>query len=106
MNIFKNILCLSFSIVLSTACSQNQPLEKPKTKQAEFGKKIDGLLSFSVPLMSVKELFNNRNKFIIFDAREKEEYEVSHIPGAKYIGYSDFNLTQLEDIPKESNMVV
>lgn len=106
MNILKNILCLSFSIVLSTACSQNQPLDKPKTKQPEFGKKIDGLLSFSVPLMSVKELFNNRNKFIIFDAREKEEYEVSHIPGAKYIGYSDFNLTQLEDIPNESNMVV
>jgi len=106
LNILKNILCLSFSIVLSTACSQNQPLDKPKTKQPAFGKKIDGLLSFSVPLMSVKELFNNRNKFIIFDAREKEEYEVSHIPGAKYIGYSDFNLTQLEDIPKESNMVV
>jgi rhodanese-related sulfurtransferase len=106
LNLAKKILCLIFSVVLSSACSQNQPLDKPKTKQPEFGKKIDGLISFSVPLLSVKELFNNKDNFIIFDAREKEEFAVSHIPDAKYLGYSDFNANQLKDIPKESNVVV
>jgi len=106
LNILKNILCLSFSIVLSTACSQNQPLDKPKTKQPDFGKKIDGLISFTVPLMSVTELLNNKDKFIIFDAREKAEFDVSHIPDAIYLGYSDFNVGSIKNIPKEKNMVV
>ena len=106
MNILKNILCLSFSIVLSTACSQNQPLDKPKTKQPDFGKKIDGLISFTVPLMSVTELLNNKDKFIIFDVREKAEFDVSHIPDAIYLGYSDFNVGSIKNIPKEKNMVV
>jgi len=106
LNILKNILCLSFSIVLSTACSQNQPLDKPKTKQPDFGKKIDGLISFTVPLMSVTELLNNKDKFIIFDVREKAEFDVSHIPDAIYLGYSDFNVGSIKNIPKEKNMVV
>jgi 3-mercaptopyruvate sulfurtransferase SseA len=92
--------------VLSSACSQNQPLDKPRTKQPDFSKKIDGLISFTVPLMSVNELLNNKDKFIIFDAREKAEFDVSHIPDAIYLGYSDFNAGNIKNIPKEKNMVV
>jgi rhodanese-related sulfurtransferase len=92
--------------VLSSACSQNQPLDKPRTKQPDFGKKIDGLISFTVPLMSVNELLNNKDKFIIFDAREKAEFDVSHIPDAIYLGYSDFNADNIKNIPKEKNIVI
>jgi rhodanese-related sulfurtransferase len=92
--------------VLSSACSQNQPIDKPRTKQPEFGKKIDGLISFTVPLMSVNELLDNRDKFIIFDAREKAEFDVSHIPDAIYLGYSDFNAGSIKNIPKEKNIVI
>ena len=92
--------------MLSSACSQNQPLDKPRTKQPDFSKKIDALISFTVPLMSVNELLNNKDKFIIFDAREKNEYDVSHIPDAIYLGYSDFNVSRIKNIPKEKNMVV
>jgi rhodanese-related sulfurtransferase len=92
--------------VLSSACSQNQPLDKPRTKQSDFGKKIDGLISFTVPLMSVNELLNNKDKFIIFDAREKAEFDVSHIPDAIYLGYSDFNADNIKNIPKEKNIVI
>ena len=92
--------------MLSSACSQNQPIDKPRTKQPEFGKKIDGLISFTVPLMSVNELLDNRDKFIIFDAREKAEFDVSHIPDAIYLGYSDFNAGSIKNIPKEKNIVI
>jgi rhodanese-related sulfurtransferase len=92
--------------VLSSACSQNQPLDKPRTKQPDFSKKIDGLISFTVPLMSVNELLNNKDKFIIFDAREKAEFDVSHIPDAIYLGYSDFNVVRIKNIPKEKNIVI
>ncbi len=92
--------------MLSSACSQNQPLDKPRTKQPDFSKKIDGLISFTVPLMSVNELLNNKDKFIIFDAREKAEFDVSHIPDAIYLGYSDFNVVRIKNIPKEKNIVI
>ena len=92
--------------MLSSACSQNQPLDKPRTKQPDFSKKIDGLISFTVPLMSVNELLNNKDKFIIFDAREKAEFDVSHIPDAIYLGYSDFNVSRIKNIPKEKNIVI
>ena len=106
MNLAKKILCLVFSAVLSSACSQNQPIDKPRTKQPAFSKKIDGLISFTVPLMSVNELLNNKDKFIIFDAREKAEFDVSHIPDAIYLGYSDFNVGRIKNIPKEKNIVI
>lgn len=106
MNIAKKILCLVFSAVLSGACSQNEPLDKPRTKQPAFGRKIDDLISFTVPVMSVNDLFNNKDNFIIFDAREKIEFDVSHIPDAIYLGYADFNANRLRHFPKESKMVI
>jgi rhodanese-related sulfurtransferase len=56
--------------------------------------------------MSVNELLDNRDKFIIFDAREKAEFDVSHIPDAIYLGYSDFNAGSIKNIPKEKNIVI
>lgn len=106
MKIAKKILCLVFSAVLSSACSQNQPLDKPRTKQPDFSKKIDGLISFTVPLISVNELSKNKDKFIIFDARERAEYDVSHIPEAIFVGYSNFNVESIKNIPKEKQIVV
>ena len=46
------------------------------------------------------------DKFIIFDAREKAEFDVSHIPDAIYLGYSDFNVVRIKNIPKEKNIVI
>jgi rhodanese-related sulfurtransferase len=41
--------------------------------------------------MSVDELKAKKEKVTIFDAREKAEFDVSHIPGAKYLGYEQFD---------------
>jgi rhodanese-related sulfurtransferase len=106
LKITKKIICLVFSGLLSGANAQYLPTEKPKTKQPEFGRKIDLLISFTVPIMSVNDLFNNRDNFIIFDAREKVEFDVSHIPCAIYLGYDDFNVNKLNHIPKESKIVI
>ncbi|RCW90373.1 rhodanese-like domain-containing protein [Winogradskyella arenosi] len=46
----------------------------------------------SVPYISVQELAMPKTKAILLDAREIEEYEVSHIKGAIFVGYSTFNL--------------
>ena len=44
----------------------------------------------SVPYISVKELADSKNH-IILDTREKQEFDVSRIPGAIWVGDEEFN---------------
>lgn len=44
----------------------------------------------SVPYISVEEL-HNTNGLLLLDARELEEYEVSHIENAVFVGYKKFD---------------
>ena len=65
----------------------SQDIVNPK-----FDKKVDGMISYHVPVISVEKACNDTiSGYIFLDAREKEEYDVSHIPKARYIGYDNFN---------------
>jgi rhodanese-related sulfurtransferase len=46
------------------------------------------------------------NSAILLDTREKEEFEVSHLKGATWVGYETFSLESLQDIPKDQPIVV
>jgi rhodanese-related sulfurtransferase len=46
----------------------------------------------NITYISVQELAMPKTDAIILDARELEEYNVSHIKNAIYVGYNDFNL--------------
>ncbi len=72
----------------------------------KFDKKVKQLLSFTIPVIDVDELKAEQDSVYIFDAREPEEYKTSHIKGAKYIGYNDFDPTRLGDLPKDAKIVV
>ncbi|WP_452229727.1 rhodanese-like domain-containing protein [Lacinutrix sp. MEBiC02404] len=48
----------------------------------------------SVPYVSVQELAMPKTQAIILDAREIEEYKVSHIKDALHVGYDHFNLNE------------
>jgi rhodanese-related sulfurtransferase len=74
---------------------------------------LDNLLktfnSGSVPYISVQELrrLQVNESVIVLDAREKEEFEVSHIPLATYIGYSEFSSARISKvIPKKDSPIV
>ena len=92
--IMKKIIIL-FLAISSTAFSQ---------------KKLDKLLQKwnknNVPYMSVETLAMPKTKAILLDARETKEYEVSHIPGARYIGFDDFDESAVSDIDKDKRIVV
>jgi rhodanese-related sulfurtransferase len=64
----------------------------------------------SVPYISVEELrmYQANSAVHIFDARELEEYEVSKIPSAAYIGFNEFSSekTDLKVDDKNSMIVV
>lgn len=72
----------------------------------EFDQKVNSLINFSVPTMSVDELAKNKDDVFIFDTRELPEFEVSHIKGAKYLGYKGFEKSRLEGVPKDAKIVL
>lgn len=39
----------------------------------------------TVPYISVEQLYEKKGEYLILDTRKKEEYEVSHIPGAIWV---------------------
>jgi rhodanese-related sulfurtransferase len=46
------------------------------------------------------------DQYLILDTREREEYEVSHIKDAVWIGYDDFEISQLDSIQRETEIIV
>lgn len=73
----------------------------------DFDKKVDGIIGYQVPTISVENACNDSLQgYIYLDAREKEEYNISHIPDAKYIGYDNFDLSTISDLPKDKPLIV
>jgi rhodanese-related sulfurtransferase len=89
-------------------CAQTPPDKLPEIGNPAFNKKLLSLLHFSSPLMGVKELKQRMpsENWLVLDAREWEEYQVSHIPGAQFAGYQKFQLDQWSDLPKNTPIVV
>lgn len=70
-----------------------------------FDVTLSTLLSHSVPEVSAAEIENSAN-CILLDARSEREYAVSHIKGAIWVGYDDFNLSRIADIAIDSRIIV
>jgi rhodanese-related sulfurtransferase len=63
-------------------------------------------LKFGAPIMSVEQL-KTEDKIVIFDARELKEFNVSHIPGANYVGFDNFDMDKVKaKFKKEVKIVV
>lgn len=66
---------------------------------------LKGLLSDSVPSVSVNEL-SAMEDVIMLDSRSKEEFDVSHIKNAIWVGYEDFTLERIPEIDKAGKIIV
>lgn len=76
---------------------------------SSFEKMKNEIISKTIPLISVenlKKIENTKKTLIILDAREKKEYNTSHIKNALCVGYDHFNIKSLNQINKESTIVV
>ena len=90
---------LAGSALLSTARAQG------RVQDPEFGKLLENLLSHDVPETSVAEA-RQQAGILFLDAREIEEYQVSHVPDARWVGYDDFSLERLQGVAKDRPIVV
>ncbi len=74
--------------------------------QNAFENMVDNLLSHTVNEITVDSLLKTQQEVILLDAREKKEYNVSHIENAIYVGYSIFEKKNIKNIEKHSPIVV
>ena len=78
-------------------------------KPTNYDDQLKRMYKNSVDLITVEDLLNQINKnadIVVLDARELSEYKVSHIEGARNIGYNNFSIELLQDIPKSAEIVV
>jgi rhodanese-related sulfurtransferase len=66
---------------------------------------LKGVYDKDFPLVHFdqEEIFQNA---VLLDTREKGEYEVSHLEGARWVGYDDFSFDRVKDIPKDQTIIV
>lgn len=63
------------------------------------------LLSHTVKEVTVDQCSTDAS-VVFVDSREKPEYEVSHIKGALWVGYDDFDASRMAKVPKDAMVVV
>jgi rhodanese-related sulfurtransferase len=101
------LLIVNILFVLSfLQCYSQKPEVTGRCLNPKFEKTVIKYLSFSVPSLTVSELKDSKEKFILMDAREKDEYKVSHIPGAIHVGYDKFDLNNYMELDKDKPIVV
>ncbi|MGB1217465.1 MAG: rhodanese-like domain-containing protein [Saprospiraceae bacterium] len=105
---FKKINILLAFVISSFSCQgQVIPKDKPVLTNQAFEAEVSSLLNFSVPTISVEELSKQGlENFLLLDARGKKEFETSHIQGAEYAGFWDFDLRNWKNVDKEQPIVV
>lgn len=81
------------------------PTLAQRTISKPFGVMVDALIKESVPVITCNEL-KQMPEAVLFDAREKREYAVSHLPNARWVGYDDFKLSRVADVPRAAPIVV
>ena len=86
-------------------CHAQEPKTHAHCQNPEFDKKVASYINFSVPTVSPNDV-KKMPDAVILDAREKSEYDVSHIPTAQNCGYKNFNADAWKVMSKDTPIVV
>jgi len=78
----------------------------PTIAQVTLSELLNKHNSHSIPYISVQELAMPKTNAVIIDAREVEEYNVSHIKNAISVGYDSFDLKKVTDNIKDKNQLI
>lgn len=95
----KSSLLFLFIVVFFTGCAQEK----------EYHNMLKLMYKNTVPAIKPEQVLFEMKRdstIIILDTREKEEFTVSHIHNAKYVGYDHFEIDSLKSIPKNTRIIV
>ena len=96
----KNIITFVLSGAWFISCAQ---------KYDTFEEMATAMADKTVPIIKVEEvkkLKESAAKIVFLDARELKEYNVSHIEGAKFVGYDNFKKDNLKNLDKNNTYIV
>ncbi len=103
MNMKYSIL-LALSIFFGGSFVRAQQAINPK-----YTKKLERLYKHSVPLVEAeeaREILAGDDEVLVLDTRTQREYEVSHIPGAKFVDYDAFDKKDWEGLDRDQQVIV
>ncbi len=95
----QKVLILFFTLFI------NLGLQAQGYKHKQFSKMVENLLSHTVNEVYAKDISYN-SLVIYLDARELNEYKTSKIKNAQWVGYNDFDLTRVESLDKNQQIIV
>ncbi|GAB4253855.1 MAG: hypothetical protein Kow0079_09750 [Vicingaceae bacterium] len=78
----------------------------PQTQSKAYDLMLSTLLSHTVNEIYVEDINETDTNLIFLDAREKKEFEVSHIKNTYWVGYNDFNFKRINHLPKDKKIIV
>jgi len=78
---------------------------KPLTDKS-FALGLDALLDFNTAIIDVEHLKRHYDNFTILDAREIDEYQISHLPNAQHLGFEQPNWALLDSIQNEDTLLI
>ncbi len=77
-----------------------------QVKNKSFNLFLKTLLTNKVKHVSVEEVNKSTVNYTFVDAREVNEYNVSHLKNSVFVGYNNFSMAGLKDIPKDRPIIV
>lgn len=93
------IICLLLSSnVFAQKCIESMP----------FRVLLKTMINKKTPKICVQDAINSDKTTVFLDARERREYDVSHLDQAIWVGYEDFSMDRVEklNLDKQTNIVI
>ncbi|MCB9187208.1 MAG: rhodanese-like domain-containing protein [Flavobacteriales bacterium] len=81
------------------------PLSSCGQKNTDLDEELKTLYKNTVPIVSMEDA-EGWSSAVLLDTREPNEFEVSHIPNARCVGYDDFEMSSLDGVSKEDTVIV
>ncbi|WP_323134773.1 rhodanese-like domain-containing protein [Pontibacter kalidii] len=97
-------------LLLGTVCWLTVLQACGQATDMSYALMLDGLYKKTVPTVDPVQLkvmlASEAEKPLLLDTRQQEEYDVSHLAGARFLGYETFRVEQLEEVPKDAPIVL
>ncbi len=95
----RNSLSLVFLLVFFYASP------KLSAQSVAYKALLSTLYDSNFPVLKPDQL-SDLSKYQVLDTREKEEFEVSHLKDARWVGYDTFSLKKVDDLDKTKPVLV
>lgn len=98
-------LLFSFLVIWVSIFAANH-VEAQGIQNEAFAKKLSVLLSHTVATIDVHQAHHSADEYLWLDIRERDEYDISYIAPAKFMGYDHPDWHLLDSVPKDTKIIV